>query len=147
MADLLRLLFLVPLGYIAAVVAATATILAGWYGHQPGPIFSDIEATGVFMGVAVTVLVGVGSLAAVPAVILIALAELFRWRSVFFYLAVGGALGLLASQLDGMLWETGDPRLLLPAAGFVGAFAYWLIAGRLAGVGRAPVPPSDAAAG
>ena len=32
----------------------------------------------------------------IPAFIVIVLAELFRWRSVFFYLAVGGALGLLA---------------------------------------------------
>ena len=62
------------------------------------------------------------------------LAELFGWRSVFFYLAVGGAIGLVAIS-DSVMWagDNGGDALLFPAAGFVGAFVYWLIAGRLCG--------------
>ncbi len=138
MADFLRLLFLVPLGYIAAVLAATFTILAGWYGHQAGEVSGDPFATGFLIGEGVLVMVRVGALAFVPAVGVIVLTELLRWRSVFLYLAVGGAMGLLADRF-GTLGETN--ALLLPAAGFVGALAYWLIAGRFAGVERAAEPP------
>ncbi len=38
-------------------------------------------------------MLSIGALAVIPAVLAIVLAELFRWRSVFFYLAVGGGLG------------------------------------------------------
>ncbi len=141
MADLLRLLFLVPLGFIAAVLAATLTILAGWYGHQPG-VLTDVAATGYVIGVGVWVVLQVGALAVIPAFLIIVLAELFGWRSVFFYLAVGGGLGLSADRLHAMLWELDGAMLLLPAAGFVGGFAYWLIAGRLSGLTRASPPPA-----
>ena len=137
MADFLRLLFLVPLGYLAAVVTATLTILAGWYGHDATAIASDVVATGAVIGVGFWVVVEVGALAAVPALIAIVLAELFRWRSVFFYLAVGGGLGLLATPISG----ADGSRVLLPAAGFVGGFAYWFVAGRLAGVAASPAEP------
>ena len=140
MTDLLRLLFLVPLGFIAAVLAAALTILAGWFGHQAGDIFTDFETTGYVIGTGVLVVLQIGALAALPAVVVIVLAEVFTWRSVFFYIAIGGGLGLLASQFNGMLQETNDSPILLPAAGFVGGLAYWLIAGRLAGV--APRPPA-----
>jgi len=140
-ADLLRLLFLVPLGFIAAVVAATLTILAGWYGHQAGMVAGDLFATGYVIGEGVMVMLCVGALAFVPAVIVIILAELFAWRSIFLYLAVGGALGLAADRLNGVPWEAAGSQVLLPAAGFVGGFAYWLIAGRLSGFERASGPP------
>ncbi len=141
MADLLRLLFLVPLGFIAAVLAASVTMLGGWYGHGVGGILGDVEQTGYLIGVSVWLVLEVGALAAIPALIVVVLAELFGWRSLIFYLAVGGALGLLASQLNGMLWDAPNDQLLLVAAGFVGGFVYWLIAGRFSGIGRASVPP------
>ena len=118
---------------------AALTILAGWYGHEAGAVLTDVGATGYVIGVAV--LAGAARSArwpSIPAFIVIVLAELFGWRSVFFYLAVGGALGLLASAAHGVVWDTPDDRLLLLAAGFVGGFVYWLIAGRLpASAGRA----------
>ena len=79
----------------------------------------------------------VGALAVIPAFIVIVLAELFGWRSVFFYLAVGrrprAADQPVARHASG---RRGTDQLLLPAAGFVGGFVYWLIAGRLAGIAR-----------
>ena len=142
MADLLRLLFLVPLGFIAAVLAAALTILAGWYGHDAGAISSDVAQTGAFIGLGLWLVLEIGALSVIPGFFAIVLAELFGWRSVFFYLAVGGALGLLAWQFPGAVWEGEGNQLLLPAAGFVGGFVYWLIAGRLAGIARASVAPS-----
>jgi hypothetical protein len=140
-ADLLRLLFLVPLGYIVAVLAAAFTILAGWYGHQTTAIFADVEQTGALLGVAIWLVLEVGALAAIPAFVVVVLAEVLGWRSVFLYLAVGGVLGLLGGQLRGAIWDAPGDQLLLVAAGFVSGFAYWLIAGRLAGLGRASNPP------
>ncbi len=140
MVDLLRIIILVPLGFVAAVLASAVTILAGWYGHEIGGILADVEQTGYLIGLAVWLVLEVGALAAVPAFIVIVLAELFGWRSVFLYLAVGGALGLFAGQLNGMLWDAADNPLLLPAAGFIGGLAYWLVAGRLAGLQRASEP-------
>ena len=145
LAELLRLLFLVPLGFIAAVVAAAGTLLAGWYGHEPG-VFTDVGATGFVIGIGVFAVLRIGALAFIPAFVVAVLAELFRWRSVFLYLAVGGALGGLAGQLPVMGWEA-DGRsdtLLLLAAGFVGGFVYWSIAGRFSGIGRASEPPPPA---
>ena len=141
MSDLLRILFLVPLGFIAAVLAAALTIIAGWYGHEISAVLTDPASTGYVIGVGVWVVLEVGVLAAIPAFIFIVLAELFGWRSVFVYLAAGGAFGLLASGIRGVIWDMPDDRLLLLAAGFVGGLAYWLIAGRLAGLGRASEPP------
>ncbi len=130
MSDLLRLLFLVPLAYVAAVIAAALTVVAGWAGFDIAPEYRMLMVAPALMTVGM-----VGAAAFLPAAAVVA-AELFRWRSVFFYLAVGGAIGLAAHELAGF---TGAPedfahrRLLFPAAGFVGGFVYWLIAGRLAG--------------
>ena len=136
MSDLLRLLFLVPIAYVAAVLAAAFTVMAGWIGFDVAPEFA-----GFLIGPAIWMIGAVGAAAFLPATLAIVAAELFRWRSVFFYLAVGGAIGLLAHEFAGF---TGAPedfaqrRLLFPAAGFVGAFVYWLLAGRLAGGNRQP---------
>jgi hypothetical protein len=146
MADLIRILFLVPIGYIAAVLTAAVTILAGWYGHDAGAISSDAIQTGAVIGLGLWLVLEIGALSVIPGFLAIVVAELFGWRSVFFYLAVGGALGLLAWQFPGAVWEGEGSQLLLPAAGFVGSLAYWLIAGRFAGIGRQSVPPPAAPA-
>ena len=130
MSDLLRLLFLVPLGYILAVIAAGLTIVFGWTGFDVDPGYAPF-----LIGPSVGMIIYTGGAAFLPAVVAITVAELFGWRSVFFYLAVGGAIGLVAQSVMG---DPANPQVLFPAAGFVGAFVYWLIAGRLAGVARAP---------
>ena len=140
MAALLRLLFLAPLGFIAAVVAAVATILVGSYGQEPG-ILTNMAATGFAIGVAFVLMMHIGAVAFIPVFIVIVLAEMFRWRSVFLYLAVGGAIGLVPSAVSNVVGVTPDGQHLLLAAGFVGGFVYWLVAGRLAGFQRAPEPP------
>ena len=106
-ADLLRLLFLVPIGFIAAVLAAALTILAGWYGHERRRPHR-CRATGYVIGVGgLAWCLRSASLAGVPAFIVIVLAEMFRWRSVFFYLAVGGGLRLRREPASpASCWQT-----------------------------------------
>jgi hypothetical protein len=75
--------------------------------------------------------VWIGAIAFFPALLAIALAEVFAWRSVIYYLLAGGAIGLAADPA----FRDGHTTVML-ASGFVGGFAYWLIAGRLAGPER-----------
>jgi hypothetical protein len=134
---LLRFLFLIPLGYIAAVVVAAAVIVFGVLGPYDPAIADSFILAMLWM------MVSIGAAAVAPAAVIIVLSEAFAIRSVFAYLIVGGVLALLLQQFLGFhgsaeLMERRN--LLFPAAGFAGAFAYWLIAGRLAGL-RLPQPP------
>ncbi len=130
MPALLRLLFLVPLGYVAAVLAAALTITVGAVGG-PRP-----DYPGLFVIAAVVNTLYVGAAAFVPSAVAIVLSEVFAWRSVFFFLAVGGAMGLAVHEIAfyvgrAEVYET--RQILFPAGGFVGGFVYWLIAGMRAG--------------
>jgi hypothetical protein len=143
-ATLLRFLFLIPLGYIAAVVVAAAVIVIGVLGPYDPAIAESFILAMAWM------VVSIGAAAVAPAAVVIVLSEAFAIRSLFAYLIVGGALALLLQQFLGFhgsaeLMERRN--LLFPAAGFAGAFAYWLIAGRLAGVRlqSRPAPPDTAA--
>jgi len=120
----------VPLGYILAIVAAAVIVGAAasdTYGTDAVtlavPYFFTISA--------------IGAAAFAPSAIAIAAAEVLSFRSVFYFLAVGGGLGAIANQMS-----VGDPsafaafdrtELVFPAAGFAGGFIYWLVAGRLSG--------------
>ncbi|HUG61952.1 MAG TPA: hypothetical protein VMP03_08905, partial [Methylomirabilota bacterium] len=70
------------------------------------------------------------------------------------HVGAGGLLGLAATLTLGRMQErlagndltVGADATLLIAAGFVGGFAYWLIAGRMAGLkplGRSVVVPDE----
>jgi hypothetical protein len=84
----------------------------------------------------------VGTVALLPAVVVIAISEAARMRS-FIYYGVGGALVALASyygsDISIRLENTTDVTpvantlQLAAAAGILGGLAYWLIAGRNAG--------------
>jgi hypothetical protein len=79
-----------------------------------------------------------GTIGFLPAAIAIVLAESFGWRSILFYLLAGGLIGAAAIHLtmqSGVFDFADRPNVALLAAGFVGGFVYWLIAGRRAGTG------------
>lgn len=89
----------------------------------------------------------IGAVAFFPALVAIVLGEAFSWRSALYYLAVGGAVGLIADQIANVYgrFDLAERQtVILLAAGFVGGFTYWLIAGRLAGIRRPDDPMSDA---
>jgi hypothetical protein len=139
LSDLLRFLFLIPLGYILAVIAAGLTIVFGWTGFDVDPGYAPF-----LIGPSVAVIAYAGGAAFLPAVAAILAGEMFRWRWVLFYVAVGGAIGYCAHEFGGFTGtpeEFAERRLLFPAAGFVGGFVYWLIAGRLAGGEAPPTSP------
>jgi hypothetical protein len=84
----------------------------------------------------------IGATALVPALLLIAVAEIMRLRSSLYYAAAGAVVGLASyfgSNVDLRLENTTNvtpifhPLQLAAAAGIVGGLAYWLIAGRRAG--------------
>jgi hypothetical protein len=137
-ATLLRLLFLVPLGYIVACVAAGLMLAFGLFGYAPDP-----EHRFFFTASVVVWTFWAGAAAFVPAIVAIVLAEIFGWRSILYWLAIGGGIGLVAERVAGRYHslDFSDRRtIVLLAACFVGAFAYWLIAGRLSGTGPEPEP-------
>ncbi len=78
----------------------------------------------------------IGAASFAPAAVAIVVSEIFGLRSVFYFFAVGGVLGLILDQVidfhdSAELLDRA--HVLFPAAGLAGAFVYWLIAGRLAG--------------
>jgi hypothetical protein len=84
----------------------------------------------------------IGASAFVPALLLIAVAEIMRLRSLLYYAAAGAVVGLTSyfgSNIELRLENTTDvapvfhPLQLAAAAGIVGGLAYWLLAGRNAG--------------
>ncbi len=137
MADLLRLILLVPLAYIAAVIAAAVVIAFG----AVDTIYGVGSAGTLF--VAGFLIVYVGGVSFLPALLGVVVTELFAVRSVIAYLLVTGVFGYVAHLV---LPYTGPEVLLerrglaFAAAGFVAGFTYWLIAGRRAGLARDPTP-------
>jgi hypothetical protein len=137
MAAVFRLLFLVPLAYVAAVVAWGLTIAVGAVGAPD-------DAPLAFVAAFTAHTLYAGAMAFVPAAVAIAVVEIFAFRSVFYYLAVGGVLGFLAQQIAFYIGRVGvyeTRQLLYVAGGFVAAAVYWLIAGMHAGLGLTAVEP------
>jgi hypothetical protein len=135
---LLGRIFAVGFGFLIAVLAATIVLALGFLLPQ----FSDAVAFGVEHGI-FPVAVGFGAFllsvfAFLPAMIVIALAEAFRLRSVFFYAALGG-LGMLALYYGAGFADhfAGSPMPreleLVAASGIVAGLVYWLLVGRNAG--------------
>lgn len=100
-------------------------------------------AAAYFLSVAMMT-VWAGTIAILPAVLAIALAEAFAWRSVLYYFLVGGVIALIADQMSDLVVAPGFPSqrlVIMLAAGFVGGFVYWAIAGQRAGDWGASASP------
>lgn len=133
MSALLRILFLAPTGYVLACIAAGWTIAFGVYGlRYDVELMWEVFATGWLMTFYA------GWFAFVPAAVAVVLAEAFGWRSALFWMLFGGAVAAVGYEFPfaaGAAPGDNDYRLAFIAAGFVGGFVYWLIAGRLSGNG------------
>ncbi len=144
--DMILRVLAVCLALLAAIFAAGLFISLGF--HEQVQMTAEerdsimpftLPAGGMFMAM------GIGMVAYVPAVIAIAIAEVFRWRGVVMNLALGALVAIYAGYRQfgvgfGQNGEvTADARgasgtlIVVLAAGFVGAFVYWLLAGRNAG--------------
>jgi hypothetical protein len=149
---LLRLIFLVPTAFALACIAAA---LVAAIGLSRG--FTVPPPEGGTAMVMVLATFGIATLAFLPMLLAIILAEVFAWRSVFYWLFVGAAIAFLAATpiaiaimhavtqialvlaIDSSVtvyrvdWH-GNVTIIALAAGFVGGAVYWLIAGRYSGV-------------
>jgi hypothetical protein len=129
----------VPLGYIAAVIGAALVVFFGTFGYP------EARIADFFIAPILALVVTVGAASFLPAAVAIVVSELFRLRSVFYFLLVGGAIGLAIYAFAGnvgMIPVLARP-VVYPAAGFVGGFIYWLIAGRDAGLSNHMEPEGD----
>jgi hypothetical protein len=143
MDDLIRLLLrfvLVPLGYLAAVIAGTLVILFGSWRLGEFAALSDPDVQPfMIIGLVVagpillTVLVCIMWL---PSAIGILIAEAFALRSWMYHAGNGAVSAWIGWNLFGDLDETLLPLnqpLAIIAAGLAAGFAYWAIAGWNAG--------------
>ena len=132
MSALLRILVVIPLGYVLACLAAGLVIALSIYGFvdEPSPVMQGMAVAFGFVAATCA-----GAFAAVPMLVAIVLAEAFRWRSFFFWAPFGGVLGLVGKALAerGETVQTPGVVALYIAAGLVGGATYWLIAGRGSG--------------
>jgi len=140
---LLRLLLriiLVPLAYLAAVLAGALVILFGsWgFGQVALPADPDTAAYALF-GLVIAGPVLIAMLLAtmwLPASIGILLAEAFAIRSWIYHAGNGAISAWLGWNLFGFIDESPVPLhqpLHVIAAGLAGGFAYWAVAGWTAG--------------
>jgi hypothetical protein len=139
--------FVILFSLIFALLAAGIALAVGVMAPELVAMSSDPIEKFQFFAVAFFSVSFVGATAFVPAVILVAIAETFDIRSIFYY-AIGG--GLIAA----VVWYMSDisPQLenttdlspigyglqLVAAAGIIGGFVYWLLAGRKAGMWKNP---------
>jgi len=139
MAIILRIL-VVMVGYFLACVVASIVLTIGTLTPQ----WDDLSPLGL-PSVVLWSVVGVdtafiAAIATPPALLVIALAEGFAWRSVLVYAVLGGVLALSLSYGLDFAGYAGEPgsslareHEVIAAAGIAGGFIYWLLAGRRAG--------------
>jgi hypothetical protein len=147
---LLARIFMVLFAFVLACVAAAAVttfalLLPGW--SELIDRYPDQQSIAVVVALSA---VFFSLYAMLPAMLIIALAEGFRLRSVLFYPLAGAALALgSAYGWDLRLLRGPDDDLggrgveMMAAVGIVGGFVYWALAGRNAGVWRRPPTSVD----
>jgi hypothetical protein len=157
-ARLLLRFILVPLGYLAAVIAGTLVILFGsWHaGDVAAAADPDRQAIMLFGFVFAgpILLVTLMSVMWLPGSIGVLIAEALAIRSWMFHAGNGAVSAWIGWQLFGYMDESRVPLngpLAVLAAGLAGGFAYWAVAGWSAGFWkpvfrRAPLPTASAPA-
>jgi hypothetical protein len=133
---LLRVL-LVPLGYFLAVVVGTLVIVIGaWKLGRPASDEESLVLLG-FVLAAPFLLWNLLHVMWLPGAIGILLAEVFEVRSWIFHAGNGAVSAWIGWQLFGYVDDSRIPinqPLTVIAAGLAGGLAYWVIAGRNAGL-------------
>jgi hypothetical protein len=123
-------------GWIAGCVAASVAIAifgAISAAVSSGSFMTLTAVLIIFLSGTPLILFVVGALTAIPALMVIWVTELFGVRSVLFFGCSGEVVGGLCQVL---LWRAlAHQASLSPvfvAAGFVGGWAYWFVAGKYA---------------
>jgi hypothetical protein len=148
LARIFVVLFAFVLACVAAAVVMTFALVLPWW--------SELVDQSVDRRI-IPLMVGMSAVffslyAMLPAMVIIALAEGFRLRSVLFYalagavVALGSAYGWELEFLRHLGHDPGARRVEIAAAvGIVAGFVYWALAGRNAGAWRKPVGGSEPA--
>lgn len=154
---LLRVL-LVPLGYLAAGLAATIVVLIAWWQFVdpsigPSPDGPDFAVLGAIIGAPILLIVMLGSILP-PISVGLLISEVLALRSWIFHVLNGIVSMWVGWQLFGADAGTGLPTeqpTVVIAAGVAAGFAYWVVAGFSAGfykpVFRHEAPPTVPATG
>ncbi|MCB1419969.1 MAG: hypothetical protein R3D65_18430 [Zhengella sp.] len=126
----------ITLSFIVALAAAGFFFTLALSGIlDPGSAQSLAEHWFTILPLAVVVTATAGSLALVPFFIIVLVSEYFALRGLVFHLLAGTAIGGLAVWMYNQ--QAADPTAKAfavgAAAGTIGGFAYWLLAGRSAG--------------
>ncbi len=138
--------FVILFAFLIASMAAGMTAAFGLLGMDWPVVHGDPVARGWFWGVAVIGSGSAGAVSFLPLLLLIAVAEVFRLRSVLFYGLAGPAIMLLAyygsglgnpyaESIDHAGPLTRDVELVI-TVGVAFGLVYWAIAGRRAGAWR-----------
>jgi hypothetical protein len=139
--------FVILFSLIFAILAAGIALAIGIMAPELFSVSSDPVEKFMFFAAAFFATSFAGATAFVPAVILVAIAETFDIRSIFYYAIGGGLIAALAwfsSDISLRLENTTDISpvgyglQLVAAAGIIGGFVYWLLAGRKAGLWKNP---------
>jgi len=143
--SLLGRIIVIVFALIVSSIAIGMAIAVGLLGPQWHAFSGDVGERVTFWGVAFFGSVLTGAVGLLPLLILIVLAEAFRIRSLLINTAAGAALlvaGYYSSGIAQPAYEESidNPPPAIPrqveiaaAAGAVGGFVYWFIAGRNAG--------------
>jgi hypothetical protein len=130
---LLRILIVIPFGYVAGCMAAGIFAVLSVYDLSGD---SGFAMEGFLIGGGIVAGMYFGAFAFVPALCLIVLAEAFCWRSFFFHSPAGGAVALgTALFIHEAVADLTVKASVMAAAGMIGGAVYWMIAGRGAGRG------------
>jgi hypothetical protein len=139
MGIVVRILMMI-IAYLLACIAASLVLTIGTLTPEWDDLTSlGLQSAAVWSVVAVGAAI-IGTIAMLPALLVIALAEGFAWRSVLVYAGLGGVLALAMSYGLDFAGYVGEPgsylareREVLAASGIAGGLVYWLFAGRKAG--------------
>jgi len=143
---LLLRLILVPIGYIAAVFAASA-LIAGieWVRAYP-PVADDPEALGLTSFVVFADFLFLYALiiyaALVPSLVAVAVAEILSLRGALYFCGAGLAVAFAVGRLIDPSISEAVPKdsAVVAAAGLAGGLAYWVSSGRWSGLKRRAEP-------
>jgi hypothetical protein len=149
--SLLGRILVIAIALFVAIMAAGVALAIGIIAPDWPWLDSDPFERVSFFVISFFATSFVGATAFVPALVLIAVAEIMRLRSLLYYAAAGAVVGFASyfgSDVELRLENTTDvapvfhPLQLAAAAGIVGGLAYWLLAGRNAGRWREARQPS-----
>ncbi|ALN71662.1 hypothetical protein [Aureimonas sp. AU20] len=138
MSTVLRILFLVPIGFMLACCAAAFALLWPFLDIGWATFTDPLQTIQLAMGFT-TMAAGIGWVAFVPFLIFLVLSEALRLRSVLIHLLAGLVGGAVAAHAGPAV---GDMRLQTATivAGLAFALTYWVLAGHRAGRPRRPSP-------